>query len=66
MDQDTIEKRAFEAWQTVQSLQFDLLMAYKYGAEDNLKRAAVKLARAIDELNGVTVDAPAPETLNDV
>jgi len=54
MERDEIEKRAFAAWQTVQSLQFDLLMAYKYGAHDSLGYATAKLERALAELKEPT------------
>ena len=54
MEREEIEKRAFAAWQTVQSLQFDLLMAHKYGARDSLDYATAKLERALAELKEPT------------
>ena len=53
MDENEIEKRAFAAWQTVQNLQFDLLMAHRYGARDSLSRAKAKLQNAVAELGEI-------------
>lgn len=53
MDKDEIEKRAFAVWQAVQSLQFDLLMAHKYGARDSLLQAKAKLENAVAALGEI-------------
>lgn len=48
IDRDRIEDLGFALWQDMQSAEFNVLMAYKHGAEDCLRKAIDALRKAID------------------
>lgn len=61
-DRTKIEAAGFEAWQDVHSSEFQLLMAFKYGAPDSLERARHYLRAALSHLDAALADQPATET----
>jgi hypothetical protein len=59
-DRATIRAAAFQLWQDMVSVDFDVLMANRHDAEDSLRAAIVKLREAADRAEAAIASPVTP------